>query len=201
MRELAVDSSAPAPMADDIPMERHLARRALAGDTRAFRLIYERHAAPIYRFLRDILRDDAAADEATQETFVRAHTRLSTLADRDKLAPWLFGIARLVSFELLRARKAADLAVDETELEAAHSPAPTPEAALLGREADAALASALAALPAERRAALLLQMDHDLSYDEIAGAMGWSLSKVKIEIHRARLALRDRLKEYVGCKA
>ena len=64
--------------------------------------------------------------------------------------------------------------------------APSPEGVLLGAEADAKLTAALAELGDERRAALLLRIDHGLDYDQIAEVMGWPLSKVKNEIHRAR---------------
>ncbi|HYH98469.1 sigma factor-like helix-turn-helix DNA-binding protein, partial [Hyalangium sp.] len=50
----------------------------------------------------------------------------------------------------------------------------------------------------ERRSALLLRIDHGLPYEEIAQVMGWSLPKVKNEIHRARLQLRERLAAHVG---
>jgi RNA polymerase sigma-70 factor (ECF subfamily) len=56
---------------------------------------------------------------------------------------------------------------------------------------------ALADLSTERRAALLMRIDHDLGYGEIAEAMGWTLQKVKNEIHRARLQLRVRLATYL----
>ena len=75
--------------------------------------------------------------------------------------------------------------------------APTPEAALLSGEADRVLAVALLDLGSERRAALLMRIDHDLGYGEIAVAMGWTLQKVKNEIHRARLQLRARLATYL----
>ena len=74
----------------------------------------------------------------------------------------------------------------------------SPEATLLEREALAVVAQALSRLPEERKAALLLRLDHGLGYDEIAGAMGWSLAKVKVEIFRAREVLRATLKEYQG---
>ena len=74
---------------------------------------------------------------------------------------------------------------------------PTPEAALLTGEADRVLAAALSELHDERRAALLMRIDHDLGYGEIALAMGWTLQKVKNEIHRARLQLRARLATYL----
>ncbi len=179
-------------------LERVLVRRALRGDTGAFRRLFERHGPPVRRFVRDLLGDDTAADEATQETFVRAHGRLSTLRDRDKVLPWLFGIARNVAWELMRARRThGPLALPPASEEAVDY-APSPEAMLLSREADRHLSAALAELPEERRAALVLRIDHGLGYEQIAAVMGWPLFKVKNEIHRARLTLRVRLTRYMG---
>jgi RNA polymerase sigma-70 factor (ECF subfamily) len=184
---------------DDVALaslEDVLVRRAVAGDPQAFRRLFERHAPRVRRFLFDLLRDDAAADEAVQETFVRAHARLASLRESDKLLPWLFAIARYVFQEELRARRRHPLATteappDEPDL------APSPEGLLMGREADALLDEAMVDLAEERRAALLLRIDHRLDYREIADIMGWSLPKVKNEIHRARLTLRARLARYV----
>src|SRR5262245_47375943 len=156
----------------------------------AFRTVYDAHARSVRRFLGDLLRDDASADEATQETFVRAHARLETLREGDKVLPWLFGIARNVFYEELRARKRHLRSIDGDD-ERGREPAlsPSPEGMLLGAEADAKLAEALAELGEERRAALVLRIDHGLDYDQIAEVMGWPLSKVKNEIHRARLVM------------
>jgi RNA polymerase sigma-70 factor (ECF subfamily) len=163
-----------------------------------FRAVYDAHARSVRRFLGDLLRDDSAADEATQETFVRAHARLATLREGDKVLPWLFGIARNVFYEELRARRRHLRALDDEQASEEPDRAPSPEGLLLGAEADAQLGRALAELGDERRAALVLRIDHGLDYDQIAEVMGWPLSKVKNEIHRARLTLRARLSKYVG---
>jgi RNA polymerase sigma-70 factor, ECF subfamily len=173
-----------------------LVTRAREGDASAFRAIFERYAPAVRRFLADLLGDPAAADEATQETFVRAHGRLDSVRNADRLLSWLFGIARMISLEQLRSRRRLALVPAETSAEA--DPAPTPEAAMLSGEADSHLSKALSALPEDRRAALLLRVDHGLGYDEIATLLGWSLSKVKNEIHRARLKLREQLAGYLG---
>src|SRR5262245_28171569 len=165
-----------------------LTARASTGDAGAFRQIYERHAPAVHRFLLHLLGDAAAADEATQETFVRAHTRLKAMRDGDKLLPWLFGIARNVCFEARRKFR-RDMGGGD-ELDEQVSDVASPESLLLKREADELLARALQRIPEERRAALLLQMDHGLPYAEIATILDWSIAKVKIEIHRARLRLR-----------
>jgi len=88
-----------------VSIEAALVRRAREGDARAFRQIFDRYAPRVRRFARDLLRDAAAADEATQETFVRAHRQLGTLREDARLSPWLLGIARNVSRERGRARK------------------------------------------------------------------------------------------------
>lgn len=181
--------------------ERLLLRRARTGDPAAFRALFERHGPAVWRFLRDLFRDDAAADEATQETFVRAHGKLAALRDDERLASWLLGIARHVFLEARRVRGGVHLDVDGEDGEGlleAVLPTPSPEDLLLDRETEALLAEALGTLREERRAALLLRIDHGLPYEDIARVMGWSLPKVKNEIHRARLQLRERLAAHVG---
>lgn len=173
--------------------------RAQAGDRGAFRGLVERYGPAVRRYLQDVLADGVAADEATQETFVRAHSRLVTVRSATRLRSWLFGIAHRVFLEQCRARKIArgltELSTGEAE---PADIAPSPEIELLGREADAVLAGALARLTEERRSVLLLRLDHDLSYESIAEEMDWPLAKVKNEIHRARLQLRAHLSKYIG---
>ncbi len=206
---MAVPRSQFAPSSQSAPVEGAgsgpvpLVQRARRGDAAAFRALFERYAPPVGRFLRDLFRDGPAADEATQETFVRAHARLATLDDSSRLGSWLFGIARNVYFEHRRAR-AGNLypgdAGDDDGLAALRAvlPTPNPEAILLGRELAGHLDEALAKLRPARRAALLLRVDHGLGYDDIAQAMGWTLPQVKNELHRARLELRVSLAGHLG---
>jgi RNA polymerase sigma-70 factor (ECF subfamily) len=183
--------------ARDTPSDEDLLSRARAGDPEAFRVIFDREAPGVRRFLGDLLRDDAAADEGTQETFVRAHQRLGTLEQAGKLQGWLFGIARMVFHEhLRRKRRDAPVANPEDRPEPIDRAA-SPEALLLTAESNRALDGALLELSEDRRAALLMRVDRGLGYGEIADAMGWPLQKVKNEIHRARLQLRESLATYL----
>jgi RNA polymerase sigma-70 factor, ECF subfamily len=176
-------------------LEPALVARVRSGDPLAFRLMFDRYARAIRRFLRDLLSEPAAADEATQETFVRAHRLIGRLREDERLAGWLFGIARNVALEQMRQRRrAAGSTPEETE---PPDPAPSPEARLLGEESTEVLTRALSSLAEDRRAALLLRIDHDLGYEEIGSALGWSLVKVKNEVHRARLELRALLADYL----
>lgn len=180
------------PLAADEPDDHAWIARALAGDASAFRALFERHAGAVRRFLGDLARDPALADEVTQETFVRAHARLASVQG-SRLLPWLLGVARRVLLEELRRRRpraAADL------LDALAATAPSPEADLLVAEEVRVFRAALARLATDRRAVLLLRLDHELSYDEIAAAMGLSLAQVRNELHRGRQELRAYLAPY-----
>ncbi len=176
--------------------------RALRRDEAALAALYAAHAPSIARFLADLLGCRAAAADATQETFVRAFRKLSTLRATDRVAPWLFGIARHVALEHRRARRRRGRVLVPEGGDGAPprevADGRTPEAELLGREAARVTEAALERLSEDRRAMLLLRLDHQLAYEEIAALMGFSLAKVKVEIHRARQILREELDAYRG---
>src|SRR6266496_2509569 len=77
---------------------------ACQGDQEAFRLIFERYSRPVISFIYDLVGDRELAEELTQETFVRGFRNLRTLRAETKLSTWLFGIAKNVARESLRAR-------------------------------------------------------------------------------------------------
>ncbi|MGV3621324.1 MAG: RNA polymerase sigma factor [Archangium sp.] len=170
-----------------------LVRRAQAGESAAFRALFERHVVAVRRFLRDLLRNTDAADDATQESFARAHAQLVKLTDHDRFKPWMLGIARNVAYESRRVRQHDVLDDDDDATPAAVIPSPDPEAVLLDAELEKHFTQALGHLSENRRAALLMRLDHGLAYEEIAAAFGWSIPTVKNEIHRARLKLRAHL--------
>src|SRR5205085_10550028 len=99
--------------------------------------------------------------------FVRAHAGLARIRDGERLSGWLFGIARLVSMEQMRDRRREQPARDERDEPLGPvDRAPTPEASLLSGEAERVLDGALATLSEERRAALVLRLDHGLPYGD-----------------------------------
>jgi RNA polymerase sigma-70 factor (ECF subfamily) len=171
-----------------------LVRRAQQNESAAFKALFERHVVSVRRFLRDLLRQSDLADDATQETFARAHAQLVKLTDRDRFKPWVLGIARNVAFEARRVRQ-HDVLDDEDDsgTPAAVIPSPDPERVLLDAELEKHFTEAIGTLSPNRRAALLMRLDHGLAYEDIAAAFGWSIPTVKNEIHRARLKLRTHL--------
>ena len=150
-----------------------------------FRAVYDTHVRSVRRFLGDLLRDDAGADEATQETFVRAHAKLSTLQDGDKVLPWLFGIARNVARESARRNEVETRARRRLGL-------PTDFASEDGYAAveerlspRAALAEALETLPEHEREALELRVVNDLPYSDVAARLGVRPAAARLRVSRA----------------
>lgn len=151
------------------------------------RALYVDLGAPVRGFLAGMV-GAGGADDALQETFTRAFAQRA-LPPRGEVRPWLYGIARNVAREALRASRRAPLAAADPVEPPGRGPCP--ESAAIAREAAARVRRAMDALPEDRRAALLLRVQQGLSCDEIAAAMDWTVAKVKIEVHRARLALRS----------
>ncbi len=182
------------------PAKVAVAARDRAGDA-AFAELYALHGRRIHRFLADLLGDRALASDATQETFVRAFRQRDTFDAERSIAPWLFGIARNVSLEMRRARFRARRVIcssnEDGDTREPRVPASrSPESELIGKEAMRVVEAAVERLSEDRRAMLLLRLDHGLSYDEIAGLMGFTVAKVKVEIFRAREVLRETMADY-----
>ncbi|HEV7472920.1 MAG TPA: sigma-70 family RNA polymerase sigma factor [Pyrinomonadaceae bacterium] len=173
-----------------------LIRRSRAGDQEAFRLIFERYARPVLSFIYDLVGQRDLADELTQETFVRAYKSLNSVRDDTKLASWLFGIGRNVAREAIRARyrenqnvSKIDFADEQLESRTPVSPAQD----LLHKELNSAMQNALALLDEDHRVVFVLKVFRQCSYREIVDVTGFTLAKVKTDLHRARLEVRRRL--------
>ena len=177
-----------------------LVTRVCQGDAEAFRLIFERYSRPIISFIYDMVNDRALAEELTQETFVRAFRAIHTMRAETKLSTWLFGIARNVARESLRARARAGNHVDlaDKSVMDLSDKKPAPVEGLLSKELNELIRRSLAALDEDKRLVFTLKVLHQCSYEEIALITGFSLAKLKTDLHRARAEMRKRISPYAG---
>jgi RNA polymerase sigma-70 factor (ECF subfamily) len=121
----------------------------------------------------------------------RAFVRLDCLRAPERLRSWLFAFARLVLLETLRPCSSASAPADEKV------PPISPETRLLQREPGHALQAALQEeLSEPRRVAVMLRLVDERDYRDIGAQLDWSRAKVKNEIHRARVRLRNRLRSW-----
>ncbi len=147
-----------------------------------FHQVYERYAASVHRFAYWLCRDEQLAQDLTSESFVRAWLRMDKLQE-PTLRSYLFAIARNLYLEDLRKHKReVDLDDDLRGGGELHAGAEqSDQIAWAGR--------APSALSPKERTALLLRSVEELTYEEIAAALGISLSAAKVNVHRARMKL------------
>lgn len=177
-----------------------LVTRVCQGDSDAFRLIFERYSRPVISFIFDMVNDRGLAEELTQETFVRAYRAIRTMRKDTKLSTWLFGIARNVARESIRARIRANSQVDlaDKSVMDLSDNKPVPVDGLLSKELNELIRHSLAALDEDKRLVFTLKVLHQCSYEEIAAITGFSIAKLKTDLHRARAEMRRRISPYAG---
>jgi RNA polymerase sigma factor (sigma-70 family) len=171
--------------------DEYLVSRALSGDQSAVGEIYDRYADSIYSFCRSRLQNDADAADATQDTFVRAATRLGQLREPAKLRSWLYAIARnqIISTGKIAARFSGD---DDMELVIA--PDSEPDIDLLRVEAADQLWDAADGLTPRDQEVLELHLRHGLIGQDLAEALGVSESHANVMLSR----MRDRVATSLG---
>jgi RNA polymerase sigma-70 factor (ECF subfamily) len=171
-----------------------------AGDIAAFDLLFHRWSARLLRYLERMLRDAAAAEELVQEAFLRVHRARDRYEAQARFSTWLYRIATNLALNELRRPRRRDphASVDEAgapELEAGGVPA---DAQVDARRMSEAVDRELAALPERQRAALWLSAVEGLPYAEVARTLDVTPQAVKSLVHRARVALAERLQAEDG---
>lgn len=175
-----------------------LIERARAGDTRAFEDLARREERALYRHALRIVGTTSDAEDIVQDALFSAWRSIASFQGVSFRA-WLFRIATNRALDQLRSRKRRpELPLDppdDDEVTWAEPVAPGPDLTQLAgdREALAAVETALEALPAEQRAALLLRDVEGFAYEEIAVITSVEIGTVKSRIHRGRLAVRNTL--------
>jgi RNA polymerase sigma-70 factor, ECF subfamily len=177
-----------------------LIARARRGDEEAFRLIFERHTRPVISFIFYMVNQRELAEELAQETFVRAYKSLHALRDETKLSTWLFGIAKNIARESIRERRReqSQLELDDRAVQEIRSTEPSPAGELLDKELSGVVRHALLKLDEDKRLVFTLKVYQQRSYDEIAEITGFSIPKIRNDLHRARIEMRRRLSLYLG---
>ena len=185
-----------------------LLERARQGDASAFDMLIRRHDKHLYRIARSVLPDDAEAEDAVQEAFIRAFTGLRNFRGSASLRTWL---TRIVLNEAIRRRGRRPSMVELGALHAAQERTrrPAHSAALRAREQDPERAAAqgqirkmlekaIDSLPAAFRIVFVMRDVEEFSTAETATLLGLQEETVKTRLHRARRMLRESLGEQLA---
>jgi len=171
-----------------------LARR---GDQAAFTTLVRNYQTAIYNLCYRMLGEADQAQDAAQETFLRAYTQMHRYDPERPFKTWLFSIASHYCIDRLRRRRVIWMDIDDEPLAghpALREKRMDPEDAVLRREQATDVQALIETLPPKDRIAVVMLYWHDLSYQEIAEATGTTVSAVKSRLHRARAAMADSLR-------
>jgi RNA polymerase sigma-70 factor (ECF subfamily) len=190
-------------MSDDSDL---LARLA-AGDPSAVEVLMNAYADRVFRLAHSVTRNQADAQEVVQDVFVTVFRKHASFEGRSAVSSWIYRITMNAALNKRRGKRQeletsleADLpsyladghrAGDRAYVLADWSA--TPETELLSGESRAVLTRAVESLPDHYRAVLVLRDVEGLSNEEVAAAVGDSVSSVKSRLHRARMVVREQL--------
>jgi RNA polymerase sigma-70 factor, ECF subfamily len=184
--------------------EEELVAAAKSGRQDAFAQIVEQHSGTVYNLALRLMKDPHEAEEVLQETFISAFRALAKFEGRSQLSTWLYRIGYNAALMRLRKRQTPTESLDEPLITESGEQLPRelvdwgsiPDDLLLNAELRTVLNAALDTLPESLRSIFVLRDIEGLSTAEAAEALGLTETNAKVRLHRARLALRERLTEY-----
>jgi RNA polymerase sigma-70 factor (ECF subfamily) len=160
------------------------------GDNEAFELLVKRYQHPLLNFIARYVGDRSTAEDITQEVFLRVYRAAPQFEARTRVSTWIFHLAyNRALTEISRIKRDRNLfeAVSRSREEAGEE---THDSPAEYREVEEEIMAALSRLPENQRAALLLRIEEELSYREIAAVLGVSVQSVESLLFRARTNLR-----------
>ena len=177
---------------EQLNQERVWLEQAIEGDKAAFGKLIEAFQGPVYNLAYRMLNNSGEAEEAAQEAFVRAWTRLHTYDPKRKFSTWLLSITSNYCIDQIRKRRALLLSIDEPlppHPALTSDKAKGPEAQMASSEQQDLVQGLLQELPEEYRTAVILRYWQEMSYEEIAETTNSSVSAIKSRLFRARKQL------------
>jgi RNA polymerase sigma-70 factor (ECF subfamily) len=168
--------------------------QAQQGNDEAFTMLVEEHQTHVYNLCYRMLGEPEAAEDAAQESFLRAYQNLHRYDQSRPFPTWLLSIAAHYCIDRLRRRKLSVFSIDEenddgSTFEIADPASPDPEAESVKHEERDRLHNMLKDLDETDRAAIIMRYWYDYSEVEIAESLRLTVSAVKSRLHRARRSL------------
>jgi RNA polymerase sigma-70 factor (ECF subfamily) len=173
--------------------------RARAGDREAWGELYSQFAAPLFRFCRRVLPTREDAEDAAMDIFVKLRSKLGQYDPERPFTAWLYKVAANHCWDLLRRRRVRqDLETEDAEAMPLQHPDPGQLDRMITLQTGGRVREALERLPDRARMVLVLRYFAEMSYDEIAEALGLRRAFVGVVLLRARHQLRELLSSATG---
>jgi RNA polymerase sigma-70 factor, ECF subfamily len=178
-----------------VDRERQWIEAGRQGDRQAFGHLVEAYQVPVYNLAYRMLGNREEAEDAAQETFLRAYRKLRSYDPAHKFSTWMLSIASHYCIDQLRRRRLTWLSLEGDDLPpgATTSPQPGPERHAMQSEHQAQIQALLDTLSPDYRTVVVLHYWYDLSYEEIAATTDSTVSAVKSRLFRARRMLAQQM--------
>jgi RNA polymerase sigma-70 factor (ECF subfamily) len=163
--------------------------QAQNGDSQAFSSLLEKYQKPVYNLCYRMLGNAEDAEDAAQETFLRAFKSLKRYDNSRPFSTWVLSIAAHYCIDQIRRQRQVTISIEDLVVPDVPDPAPGLETVLGKKEEQRRIRALLDKLDATDRAAVIMYYWYDFSYEEICQALSLSLSAVKSRLHRARRAM------------
>lgn len=163
--------------------------KARRGDHQAFASLVELYQRPVYNLCYRMLSSENDAEDAAQETFLRAYRSLFRYDDQRSFSTWLLSIAAHYCIDQIRRQRITVMSFEELPYFDPPDQEAGPETSLAVKEKQKQVQTLLANLSSQDRAAVVLRYWYDFSYEEIGDALSLTVGAVKSRLHRARREL------------
>jgi len=165
--------------------------RAQNGDAQAFTNVVETYERPVFNLCFRMLGNAQDAEDAAQETFVRAYQSIRRYDNSRAFSTWILSIAAHYCIDQIRKRRVQVVSVEDLPYPDLPDHSPGMESNLSRREEQQKIRGVLEILDATDRAAVVMYYWYDFSYEEICQALSISMSALKSRLHRARRAMAE----------
>ena len=173
------------------PTDAQLALESIQGDAEAYAGLVRRYQAAVFSVCYRMLGERGAAEDMAQETFLRAFLHLESYQVERPFGPWIRKMAANLCINQMKAQRLLILPFEEESGPRLEAHIPGPEDAAVENETARGLAAAIRSLRPAQRAVIELSHFQEMSYAEIAAALGLPLSDVKSHLFRARKRLAE----------
>ncbi|MDF2840992.1 MAG: polymerase subunit sigma-24 [Clostridia bacterium] len=178
--------------------DRQIIKRFKSKDRESFDEIFEKYYKPIYYFIYKMAYNSEAAEDITQDTFVKVYKNLDKVEDDIKLSPWIYKIAHNTFIDYTRKHKISYELIDNISYESEllnNNVSDNPEANYMNVDLKNKINRTMVKLNNRYKSVLILRDYNNLSYKEVALILNLTETAVKSLIHRARLEFQKIFKE------
>jgi len=175
------------------------------GEEHCFEELVERHKQRVFNIAYRYAANVHDAEEIAQQVFINIYNAKQKYKPTAQFTTWLYQICKNTCLKSFRKKKLKIISIhSNTDFEryvlshqALNSKAINPRDITLNNELNMIIKEAVRSLPDKQRIVLVLRIDEDLSYENISEVTGFSIKAVKSLLHRARIGLKDKLKDYL----